>query len=314
MSTGQDFIGASLSTPNRPGPWRSGRASFPVLEVTQVEVKNILTRTSGYLESIASHSLQPYRGCSFGNSLCGVGCYVQHNPFITKGRKWGSFLEVRNNAAEVYLATAGRERRYAQRKELPFGIFMSSSTDPFLPQESRYGVSEAVLEAMLESPPDVLIVQTHTAAVQAYLSQLKKLHKLCQLRVHISIESDQTVPGLPPPASPVKARLAAAQLLKAAGLTVVITVAPLLPIKDPVGFFSRLSEVSNAVVLDHFVGGDGSKLGQRTLRTPLPKAMEQLRSGSCEPSYLQEMVELAREHYAGSVGVGRDGFAARYQS
>ena len=38
------------------------------MEVTLREVGNVLTRTSGYLKTVTSHSLQPYRGCSFGNS------------------------------------------------------------------------------------------------------------------------------------------------------------------------------------------------------------------------------------------------------
>ena len=62
-------------------------------------IQSVLTRTSGFLETVCSHSLQPYRGCPFGASLCGVGCYVQHSLHVTRGRPWGSFLEVRTNAA-----------------------------------------------------------------------------------------------------------------------------------------------------------------------------------------------------------------------
>ena len=69
------------------------------LKITHAEVKSILTRSSGYLKGTTSHSLQPYRGCSFGNSLCGVGCYAGQNRFLTRGAEWGSFLEVRVNAA-----------------------------------------------------------------------------------------------------------------------------------------------------------------------------------------------------------------------
>jgi len=283
------------------------------LEISEVEIKNILTRTSGYLESIATHSLQPYRGCSFGNSLCGSGCYVQHNPFVTRGRPWGSFLEVRTNAASSYLRTVARERRYARSKELPFGIFMSSSTDPFLPQESRFAVSQRLLEAMTEEPPEVLILQTHTAAVAKHIPLLKRLSKLCQLRVHISIETDRDrLPGLPPPASPIEARFLAAQALREAGLKLVVTIAPLLPIEDPESFFGRLSTVSDAIVIDHFIGGDGSLQGRRTLRTRLPEAMRAVRPESCSQDYLFKVLDWARKHYQGQIGIGRDGFAARY--
>jgi hypothetical protein len=42
--------------------------------LTEARVRSILTRATGYLRTVCSHSLQPYRGCTFGNSLCGVGC------------------------------------------------------------------------------------------------------------------------------------------------------------------------------------------------------------------------------------------------
>ena len=79
-------------------------------------VRNVLTRTSGFLKTITSHSLQPYRGCSFGRALCGVGCYVRHNGHILRGRTWGEFLEVRQNAAESYRDNVERERRWARKR------------------------------------------------------------------------------------------------------------------------------------------------------------------------------------------------------
>src|SRR4051812_40479833 len=104
-----------------------GRIPRPIsMDLTEVTVRNILTRTGGYLQPVASHSLQPYRGCTFGNSLCGVGCYVQHNAWVTRGRRWGSFLEVRTNAAEAYRKSYGREAEWARRTHGAFSIFCSS--------------------------------------------------------------------------------------------------------------------------------------------------------------------------------------------
>src|SRR5207249_11018785 len=93
-------------------------------------------------------------------------------------------------------------------------------------------------------------------------------------RFPTSTESDRDrLPGLPPPASSVAHRLEAAAALRAAGLRVVITVSPLPPIADPRRFFERLAEVADAVVVDHFIEGDGTPGGARTLATPLPEAM-----------------------------------------
>ena len=283
------------------------------MRVSEVEVGRILTRASGYLTGVCSHSLQPYRGCSFGRSLCGVGCYVRPNRWVTDGREWGEFLEVRRNAAESYRKHAPRERKWAREHRGGFSIFLSSATDPFLPHEARYGVTRDVLAAMAEEPPDTLIVQTHGDAVLDHRDALVDLSGRCDLRVHLSIESDRdTLPGLPPPAVSVRRRIDVAANLRAAGLRVIVTVAPLLPIAEPDLFFARLAEVCDAVVIDHFIGGDGSADGARTRRTALPEVMEQVHPGSSELAYRDEIVAVACRHLPGRVGVGADGFAGRF--
>ncbi len=283
------------------------------MRATTARVKSILTRTSGYLADVCSHSLQPYRGCSFGRSLCGVGCYVQHNGWLTRGAAWGSFLEARVNAAEAYLEGVERERRWARRSRGGFAVFLSSSTDPFVPQERRLGVTRSVLEAMLVEPPDTLVLQTHSARVAEQRELVCALAERCSLRVHVSIESDvDRLPGLPPPASSVAERMAAARVLHDAGVFVVVTVSPLLPIRDPGRFFDRVAEAADAVVIDHFIGGDGTSDGSRTSRTGLPAAMAAVDPESPTLAYRDRIVAIARERLPGRVGVGPHGFAARY--
>ena len=91
----------------------------------------------------------------------------------------------------------------------------------------------------------------------------------------------------------------------------VITVAPLLPIADPDAFFRRISDCADAVVIDHFIGGDGTADGARTLRTPLPKAMAAVDPACLTISYRDAIVAKALEWMPGRVGVGIDGFACR---
>jgi len=283
------------------------------LAVQEVPVRSVLTRASGYLRTVSSHSLQPYRGCAFGRSLCGVGCYVQHNGWVTRGRAWGRFLDVRAGAGDAYRAYHACERRWARRERGEFSVFLSSSTEPFPPQERRHGATAGVLTAMAEAPPDALIVQTHGDAVRDHLPALRTLAARCGLRVHLSIESDRDrLPGLPPPAASVARRFAAARALRDAGLRVVVTVAPLLPVADQDGFFARIARVAHAVVIDHFVGGDGSRNGTRTRRTALPAAMEATQRGASDPAYRDRMVAVAQQHLPGRVGTGPDGFAGRF--
>ena len=282
------------------------------MELTTVEVGQILTRTSGFLTTVSSHSLQPYRGCALGNSLCGVGCYVRHNIYVTRGEAWGSFVEAKANAAEVYSSQYEREREWARRRRGRFGIFMSSSTEPFQPAERRLGVTRGVLEAMLGRPPDFLIVQTHSHHVVDYVDLYPRLAAATELRFHVSIESDRDeLPGLPRAASPVAKRIDAAGRLRAMGLRVVVTVSPLLPIAEPERFFETLAGVADAVVIDHYIQGDGSTDGSRTRRTALPGAMERVEPRSVTLGYREEIVEIARRYFPGRVGVNIDGFAGR---
>ena len=103
-----------------------------------------------------------------------------------------------------------------------------------------------------------------------------------------------------------------AKKLREAGLYVMAAVSPLLPIDDPDGFFKELSGVVDSVVIDHYVGGDGSAGGHRTARTRLPAAMAEVNSFSVDLAYRDQMVKVAQVYFPSRVGVGYDGFARRF--
>jgi hypothetical protein len=174
-------------------------------------------------------------------------------------------------------------------------------------------VTGAILSAMEENPPDLLIIQTHSHLVRQYGPQLSRLSGQCALRVHLSIETDRDrLPGLPGHGSSIERRFDAASRLKQLGLCVVITVAPLLPIQKPEAFFQRIAAVADAVVLDHFIGGDGTGQGARTRRTPLPAAMATVDPSSVDLAYRTRIAEIAARFLPGRVGVGHAGFAGRW--
>src|SRR4030095_9758526 len=173
-------------------------------------------------------------------------------------------------------------------------------------------VTGSVLDAMIELPPDELVVQTHSHRVTDYVDLYRTLGERSDLRVHVSIESDRDrLPGLPAPASSVRDRLDAAAALAAAGGRVVVTVSPLFPMLDPRAFFERVASCASAVVIDHFIGGDGSPGGARTLRTALPAAMAAVDPASVTLAYRDRIVAIAEEVMPGRVGVAADGFAGR---
>ena len=284
------------------------------MQVKEIECKRILTRASGYLEQVCSHSLNPYVGCGFGMSSCGEGCYVRFNPWLTKGRIWGQFVDVKVNAAAVYRFTYERERQLAHNKGVRFAVFFSSSTDPWQPLENKYRVSRSILQAMQEFPPDQLILQTHTSRIGDDLSLIKALARLCDLRVHISIEGDRHhLQGLPPPPCSLEGRIKMLTEFSKAGIKTIACLSPLYPLENPEMFFLQLAETGIvAVVIDHFIEGDGTPDGSRTLRTRLPEIMAQVSAESVQLGYRDKVAAIARSYLP--VGLSRSGFAGIYST
>lgn len=282
------------------------------MKVDEVQCQSILTRTSGYLKAVSSHSLNPYVGCGFGRSACGVGCYVRFNQWLTRGREWGHFVDIKVNAAEVYLQTVAREKNWARKSRNCFSIFFSSSTDPWQPVERKVRLTRQLLSAMQEIPPDELILQTHSSLILDDLNSIQSLSGKCDLRVHISIEGDRDrLPGLPSPPCSLEKRLGVLKTIADRGIKAVACLSPLYPMKEPDAFFSRLSKMGiSAVVIDHFIQGDGTPAGSRTLKTLLPSAMAKVVPESVHLSYRDAIARIAGKYLP--VGISASGFAGHY--
>ncbi len=282
------------------------------MKIEEIHCKSILTRASGYLKTVSSHSLNPYLGCGFGRSACGEGCYVRCNQWLTRGREWGRFVDVKINAAEVYLQTVEKEKKWARKNGGRFSIFFSSSTDPWQPVERKYRLTRQLLKAMRAAPPERLILQTHSTFILDDLDRIQSLSGLCDLRVHISIEGDRDrLPGLPPPPCSLEERMDVLKKLADRRIQTVACLSPLYPMKEPDAFFARLSKMGvSAVVLDHFIQGDGTPDGSRTLKTKLPQAMAAVAPQSVNLSYRDAIAGIARKYLP--VGISAAGFAGHY--
>ena len=239
--------------------------------VSDIRATSILNPTSGFLADGFTHTINPYRGCALGNSLCGTFCYAQHNFFHTKGRRWGAFLDVKQGMAEAYRRDYARIRRSATPA---LHVYMSSVTEPYPPQELSTRRTRGLLEVMLDRPPDRLVVQSHTPLVRNDLDVLRALADRCVVQVNVTVETDRAeIPGLPRHAYPPALRIDALAAVRAGGVRAVGVVSPLLPLADPRGFAHALEAACDAVILDHYLIGDGSKNGLRTQRTGFPAVL-----------------------------------------
>jgi DNA repair photolyase len=277
--------------------------------VATVAARSILTPTGGYLLGY-THTLNPYRGCAFGRALCGVYCYASETRYgKDRAASWGSYLHEKENAADLYRVDATRVRA----KGGALRIFMASVTDPYVPQEKTLRVTRSILEAMIDLPPDLLVLQTHTPGPLRDGDLLASLPVVVQ----ITVETDRTrIEGLPPHATPLEARLEALHALGASGIKTVAVASPLLPLEDTVRFARTLGASARGVILDHWALGDGSPKGARTLRErahaalSLPRALEA--AGFAEWNTLEKFHEVVRVFEAelgpARVGVSQEGF------
>lgn len=285
------------------------------MRVTEVNCRGIINRTGGFLSGF-THTINPYGGCSLGGTLCGVPDYA---PAVVSSfgekREWGRWLDVKVNAPDAYDADYDRIRK---SRSPALRLFMSSVTDPYVPQERRYRVTAGILERMAKRPPDLLAIQTHTPNPLWDAELLADLSVKFPLSIQITVETDREEMGAPFPrhAYPVARRLEALALLRERGLETVGVVSPLWPIDDVEGFARRLDAACGYVVVDHWLIGDGSRDGTRT-RTragvcgaPFPVLLERAGFGEWNHlSALDRVVGIFRSVLGEQrVGVSREGF------
>jgi DNA repair photolyase len=272
-------------------------AAIPLVDNT-----SILTPTGGFLAAGFTHTLNAYQGCAFAGALCGTYCYAQHNQWINRGRAWGLY-GAKRRVREAYRQDFDRIKRPRRGEPGPLKIYMSSSTDPYIPQERTLRLTRSLLEEMIERPPDVLVIQSHHTLVGRDVDRIADLAARAEVWVSLTVETDMArVPGLPPHASPPARRLATLAAFRARGIPTQATISPLLPLADPSAFARALDASCDRVILDHYLIGDGSPGGWRTRRTGFPTRLAA--AGFGEWNELHKLEEV-RDLLTGVLGAPR---------
>ncbi|MFC5450931.1 SPL family radical SAM protein [Paenibacillus aestuarii] len=266
--------------------------------ITVKTSKQLLNRATGFLEGY-SHTLNPYTGCAFACSYC----YVRQMPVaLFHGGEWGSWVDVKSNAAELLASELARAKRKG-----PVSIFMSSSTDPYQPAEYAQRLTRSLLEVMAQQPPDFLFVQTRSPLVTRDADLLEQLGPRVRVSVTVETDREDVRRAFTPAAPPIQARLKALRELTARGIPVQATIAPVLPCSEQ--FAEQLAGIVERVCIDDYFMGDGSK-GKRTERIGVRAIYEALglddwySRGAYERVYQQLLRHFPQEQ----VGVSRQGF------
>lgn len=262
--------------------------------------KQLLNRATGFLEGY-THTLNPYAGCTFGCSYC----YVRQMPVgLFRGEAWGSWVDVKAEAAGVL-----RKELQKAKARGPVTIFMSSSTDPYQPEEAKAGITRSLLEVMAEPAltPDFLFVQTRSPLVVRDFDLLDKLGERVRLSMTVETDRDDIRRAFTPFAPPLQGRLRVLREAVRRGIPAQATIAPVLPSSEE--FAAKLAEAVDRVCIDNFFMGDGSG-GRRTERLGIGELYERLGMTDWygRDAYLQVLARL-QEHFAPEcIKMSRQGF------
>ncbi len=210
--------------------------------VREVRVERMLEPASHGADRY--YKLSPYVGCLIGCRYC----YAQAPLAVSRRLEmlpevpWGSYVDVRVNAAEVLAA------ELAALPPLPIK-FCPILSDPYQAVEARYGVTRACLEAIQRAAaPWPTLVLTRSKLVTRDADLFAALPS-AWVGASIPTADDDVRRHFEPRAASIPERIEALTLLRAAGVRTFAVVQPILP--GPIdALAAALAEAVSSVTID----------------------------------------------------------------
>ena len=201
---------------------------FPDAE-SEVRTEYLPTHPKTILNRITSpdlgngYGLNPYQGCEHG---C-VYCFAR-----TTHAYWGYSAGLDFETKILYKAEAPGLLRHALRKKSyePMPIMLSGNTDCYQPAELKFGITRACLEVLSDLRHPVGII-TKNSLVLRDLELLRDMAADDLVHVCLSITTlDEDVRRmLEPRTATIAQRFRAVETLSAAGIPVMVNIAPIIP-------------------------------------------------------------------------------------
>jgi DNA repair photolyase len=190
-----------------------------------IQPKSVLNRSG-----LGGLTLNPYVGCPVGCAYC----YVPHMAHKQmEGRKWGTYVDVKEGAPELL------ERQLARLRK-PTTVFMSTATDPYQPVEERHLITRRMLEAFERHPQHGLFILTKQSLVERDADILSRLARVA-VGMSISVMDDRIASMIEPWAPTTSERLAVIKRLSARKIPTYILWAPAIVPAPMAGDFVRES-------------------------------------------------------------------------
>lgn len=191
-------------------------------DVQEEAARNIITRNNSP-DIGFDRSINVYRGCEHG---C-IYCFARPTHAfmgLSPGLDFESRLFAKINAPELL------EKELANPKYEPKTIALGTNTDPYQPIERRYRLTRRILEVLDKANHPVGIV-TKSALVVRDIDILSSMAKRGLAKVALSVTSldPELARAMEPRATTPEKRLAALEMLSAAGIPTAVMVAPVIP-------------------------------------------------------------------------------------
>jgi DNA repair photolyase len=233
------------------------------------------------------YSLNPYRGCAHGCSYCYARPYHEYLG-LNAGLDFETKIFVKHDAPRLF-------REFLARPAWkPEPITFSGVTDCYQPAERQFRLTRGCLEVACEFHQPVSII-TKNALVCRDLDLIQSLaaENLTQVNISVTTLDAELARTMEPRTSTPAARLQAIRTLTAAGVSVRVMVAPIIPgLND--------SEVPEILAAAHAAGAQAA--GYTLLRLPLavaPVFQEWLER--TQPTKRERVEGLVRQTRAGKL-------------
>lgn len=261
-------------------------------EIHRTDAAGILSPTTGFIAQAGfTHSLSPARNCTFACTYCYVPSLRIYGGLKPDDwNNWGRFTTFKGNAPELL----GRSLRAGQ------SIYCSPLVDPYQPAEESECMMPRLLDELIARPPGVFALQTRGPLILRDLDRLDRLAARTILRVSFSIttDDDRVRRWYEPHCAPISERLETVRRLRAAGITVYATLAPLLPC-DPEALIDLALEATDRDILgDPFHVRAVKKCGATTREAGVHVSRTRGFSDWHDPAFQAAVVERMRQRAA----------------
>lgn len=181
------------------------------MKTKEIQSKTILSASKVY-----DYVINPYVGCQHGCSYC----YARFmKRFSGHKEPWGSFVDVKANAAELLEKEIHKKKRAT--------VWLSGFCDPYQPLESKYKLTRKCLKILADNGWPA-VIQTRSPLITRDIDIIGQVKNI-EAGFSITTADDRIRKLFEPDAPPIHERIRALDELHRAGIRTYAMIAPILP-------------------------------------------------------------------------------------